>query len=137
MTNNNDTAGPPFLSLDAIPVPVQAQEPARAALAALQRYAWPGNIRELENEMQRIVIQGVEGAEIEPDDLSPALRRVKAPSGRDLPPDGTLREMMGDVERALLRRALAASGGNKTRAAEGLGITREGLHKKLAKLGMT
>ncbi len=36
MTNHNDTAGPPFLYLDAIPVPVRAEEPARAALAALQ-----------------------------------------------------------------------------------------------------
>jgi hypothetical protein len=36
MTNNNDTAGPPLLHLDAIPVPARAEEPARAALAALQ-----------------------------------------------------------------------------------------------------
>jgi DNA-binding NtrC family response regulator len=49
---------------------------------------------------------------------------------------GTLREMMDRVERRILTRTLAAHANNKTSAAKALGITREGLHKKLKSLGM-
>ena len=108
-----------------------------AALRVLSGYEWPGNVRELENEIQRVVIQASEGALVGPDLLSPAVRRARsaAPAAPEL--SGSLREMMADVERGLLGRALEEHGGNKTRAAEALGITREGLHKKLAKLGVS
>jgi Nif-specific regulatory protein len=49
---------------------------------------------------------------------------------------GTLREMMDRVEKRILARTLTAHGNNKTAAAKALGITREGLHKKLKGLGM-
>ena len=106
-------------------------EPARQVLSA---YDWPGNVRELENEVQRVVIQCADGAVVQPDDLSPAVRRsrVRAPDVPEL--SGSLREMLAEVERTLLAQALERWGGNKTRAAEALGITREGLHKKLGKL---
>jgi len=104
------------------------------AMSALERYRWPGNIRELENEVQRIVIQGVEGDQVEPHHLSPAVTGSPG-TAPDLPAlTGSLKEMMASVERSLLDRTLEAHGGNKTRAAKALGITREGLHKKLAKL---
>ena len=129
-----------------------------AAVAALQAHTWPGNIRELENEAQRLVIQALgepsPAAEATPADLSPAVRAAAGVAGiggsaggvggvglnaSGLPAEGsgTLKEMMEEVERALLRRTLTTTGGNKTRAAGLLGITREGLHKKLAKLGVT
>jgi Nif-specific regulatory protein len=106
------------------------------ALDALASYAWPGNIRELENEVQRLVIQAEPGCWIEVTDLSPRLRKVEGTLARIAPKKGTLKEMMDQVERWLLQEALRDHGGNKTRTAGTLGITREGLHKKLAKFGL-
>jgi transcriptional regulator with GAF, ATPase, and Fis domain len=106
------------------------------ALDGLTNYAWPGNIRELENEVQRLVIQAEPNHWIEATDLSPRLRKVEGTVNRIAPKKGTLREMMDQVERWLITEALRDHGGNKTRTAATLGITREGLHKKLAKFGV-
>jgi Nif-specific regulatory protein len=106
------------------------------AEAALASYAWPGNIRELENEVQRLVIQSEPGCWIEVTDLSPRLRKIEGTVAKVAPKKGTLREMMDQVERWLISEALREHGGNKTRTAVTLGITREGLHKKLDKLGL-
>ncbi|HVK89362.1 MAG TPA: sigma 54-interacting transcriptional regulator [Kofleriaceae bacterium] len=106
------------------------------ALDALSSYSWPGNIRELENEIQRIVIQAEPSHWIEVTDLSPRLRKIEGTVTRIAPKQGTLKEMMDQVERWLITEALRDHGGNKTRTAVTLGITREGLHKKLAKFGV-
>jgi Nif-specific regulatory protein len=106
------------------------------AVNQLTAYNWPGNIRELENEVQRLVIQVDEGGIIEPEHLSPRVRQVESLVGRIAPTRGTLKEMMEHVERWLLTRALKEHDNNKTQTAATLGITREGLHKKLSKYGM-
>jgi transcriptional regulator with GAF, ATPase, and Fis domain len=118
------------------------------ALELLCGYDWPGNVRELENEVQRAVIQADADRFITPELLSARMRQPGrasvAPSAEsDAPPDdeqedggGTLREMMDRVEKRLLIRILAAHGNNKTAAAKALGITREGLHKKLKGFGL-
>jgi Nif-specific regulatory protein len=106
------------------------------ALDALSSYAWPGNIRELENEIQRLVIQTESESWIELGELSPQIRKVEGTLSRIAPKKGTLREMMEQVERWLLTEALRENDNNKTRTAQVLGITREGLHKKLSKFGM-
>jgi Nif-specific regulatory protein len=106
------------------------------AIDALAAYHWPGNIRELENEIQRLVIQAESDSWIEVGDLSPRLRKVEGTLARIAPKKGTLKEMMTQVERWLLAEALRENEGNKTRTAQVLGITREGLHKKLSKFGM-
>ena len=106
------------------------------ALDALSSYNWPGNIRELENEIQRLVIQAETGHWIEITDLSPRLRKIEGTITRIAPKQGTLKEMMEQVERWLITEALRDHGGNKTKTAVTLGITREGLHKKLAKFGV-
>ncbi|HKE14602.1 MAG TPA: sigma 54-interacting transcriptional regulator [Kofleriaceae bacterium] len=106
------------------------------ALDALTSYAWPGNIRELENEIQRLVIQTESESWIEVGELSPQIRKVEGTLSRIAPKKGTLREMMEQVERWLLTEALRDNDNNKTRTAQVLGITREGLHKKLSKFGM-
>jgi Nif-specific regulatory protein len=106
------------------------------ALDALASYNWPGNIRELENEIQRLVIQAEPGHWIEITDLSPRLRKIEGTITKIAPQKGTLREMMDQVERWLITEALRDHGGNKTKTAVTLGITREGLHKKLAKFGV-
>ncbi|MFH2006788.1 MAG: sigma 54-interacting transcriptional regulator [bacterium] len=107
------------------------------ALDQIVTYAWPGNVRELENEVQRLVITCDEGGFLQPEHLSPRIRQVEGIVDRIGPRRGTLKEMMEQVERYLLREALREHDGNKTRTATTLGITREGLHKKLAKFGMT
>jgi transcriptional regulator with GAF, ATPase, and Fis domain len=106
------------------------------ALDALSSYNWPGNIRELENEVQRLVIQAEPGHWIEITDLSPRLRKIEGTVTRIAPQKGTLKEMMEQVERWLITEALREHGNNKTKTAVTLGITREGLHKKLAKFGV-
>ena len=106
------------------------------AMGQLQAYAWPGNIRELENETQRLVIQVDEGVWVRPEDLAPQIRKVESLVGRIAPKKGPLKDQMEEVERWLLTEALREHGGNKTKTAEALGITREGLHKKLSKYGL-
>jgi Nif-specific regulatory protein len=110
------------------------------ALSQMAAYNWPGNVRELENEVQRLVIQVDPEAFITPELLAPRMRQVEGvldKSGLGVrPAKGPLKDMMEEVERFLLMQALKEHGGNKTRTAETLGITREGLHKKLAKFGM-
>ncbi len=106
------------------------------ALDALSAYNWPGNIRELENEVQRLVIQAEPAHWIEITDLSPRLRKIEGTVTRIAPKQGTLKEMIEQVERWLITEALRDHGNNKTKTAASLGITREGLHKKLAKFGV-
>ncbi len=100
-------------------------------------YNWPGNIRELENEIQRLVIQADEGENLRPAHLSPQIRKVENLVERIAPPEGTLKEMIEHVEKWLLTEALQEHGNNKTQTAAALGITREGLHKKLSKYRLT
>ena len=106
------------------------------AMDLLVAYGWPGNVRELENEVQRLVIQGELDGWIEPEHLSPQLRKAEGVLTRIAPKQGTLKDMMDEIERHLLAEALRSHANNKTKTAETLGITREGLHKKLAKFGM-
>jgi Nif-specific regulatory protein len=106
------------------------------ALSQLSAYNWPGNVRELENEVQRLVIQVDPESFITPELLAPRMRQVEGVLDKITPQKGPLKDMMEEVERFLLVQALKEHGGNKTRTAETLGITREGLHKKLAKFGM-
>jgi Nif-specific regulatory protein len=106
------------------------------AMELLQSYDWPGNVRELQNEVQRLVIQIEAGGFVTPEFLSPRVRQVEGMIERVRPTKGTLKEMMDQVERWLLIEALREHGNNKTAAAKSLGITREGLHKKLRAFGL-
>ena len=106
------------------------------AMELLQGYDWPGNVRELQNEIQRLVIQIDPGGFVAPDMLSPRVRQVEGMIERVKPAKGTLKEMMDQLERWLLIEALREHGNNKTAAAKSLGITREGLHKKLRAFGL-
>ena len=104
------------------------------ALAALRAYDWPGNVRELQNEIQRMLIHGVGDIVTAQDVSSRILGRAQSQGA--LPSGGSLKEMMELIERRLLAKALDDHDNNKTRTAKALGITREGLHKKLARYGM-
>ena len=99
------------------------------ALDRMMEHAWPGNVRELEGVLERAVHamgpDGVLTAESVGDlgsGIAPPLVRERA---------GILRERKRALEVELIRAALDRSGGNKTRAARALGLTRQGLWKKL------
>jgi Nif-specific regulatory protein len=106
------------------------------AMELLMGYNWPGNVRELQNEVQRLVIQLEPGAFATPELLSPRIRQVEGLIMRAGVTKGTLKDMMDAVEKFFLLEALREHNNNKTNAAKALGITREGLHKKLRQYGI-
>jgi Nif-specific regulatory protein len=106
------------------------------AMELLTSYEWPGNVRELQNEIQRVVIETEPNSFVTQEVLSPRIRKIQGLVERAGTAKGPLREMMDSVERYLLEEALRDHGQNKTSAAKALGITREGLHKKLRQLGI-
>jgi len=105
----------------------------REALAMLERYAWPGNVRELRNVIERAVILE-EGPEVLPahlpDELKPGGRALDLEPGFRLPAGGI---MLEELEKDLIRQALDQARGNKTRAAELLGLTRDTLRYRVEK----
>jgi transcriptional regulator with GAF, ATPase, and Fis domain/tetratricopeptide (TPR) repeat protein len=102
-----------------------------AAMRALIDFDWPGNVRQLENELRRAAL--LSDGVIEPGHLSPELRGE--PVGLDVPAGG-LRETMRELERRLIEETLRESGFNVTRAAETLKIHRVLLHRKMRLLGI-
>jgi len=102
-------------------------------LAVLQGYDWPGNVRELENALERAVVMSP-AEEILPGAL-PGRISERAPQplvSASLPPNPTLEI----IERAYIHWVLQSEGGNKTRAAEVLGIDPSTLYRKLLRYGM-
>jgi len=93
------------------------------ALQVIRDYYWPGNVRELENVIQRLVVM-TEGELIDAPDL-PSLMRFSALRGTGL------HRSLAEVETEHIRNVLASVGGNKTKAAEILGIDRKTLRVKL------
>ncbi len=115
------------------------------ALACLAAYAWPGNIRELENVLERTILFA-EGPRIGVKDLPASLRgpegappaeaQLAAPSG----PPGPLKEIVKGqvqaIERDLIVRGLEVTGGNVTRTAKLLKISRKSLQTKMKEFGL-
>jgi transcriptional regulator with GAF, ATPase, and Fis domain len=119
--------------------PREGKHGCRLSLATghlLETYHWPGNVRELENEILRALMLTPTGQLITPASLSPKLADILEPIARGARPDESLREALERVEAWMLRRALANNNGRKARTAHKLGLTREGLYKKLKRLGI-
>jgi DNA-binding NtrC family response regulator len=103
-----------------------------AAMARLTAHPWPGNVRELRNTLERAITLRT-GDAIEPGDLPPAMV-VGAREG--LLPVGADQQLpLRDVERAYILMVLDQTGGNKSRAAEILGLDRKTLYRKLEEFG--
>jgi DNA-binding NtrC family response regulator len=102
------------------------------ALQMLEQYHWPGNVRELRNVMERAVIVS-RGDMIEPADLPHMATATPAQTGAD-GPLLTAGTTVDEAERQLIDITLAHTGGNKTRAAEMLGISLKTLHNKLNRM---
>ncbi|MBP9085883.1 MAG: sigma 54-interacting transcriptional regulator [Kofleriaceae bacterium] len=94
----------------------------------LLAYPWPGNVRELENEIERLLVLSGDAAEIDADLLSPRIRDYAAVAASEqLEAPKTLPEAVERLERKMIAEALVALRGNKTRAAQALGVSRRNL----------
>jgi DNA-binding NtrC family response regulator len=103
----------------------------RAALDALAAYAWPGNVRQLENEVRRALVLCDDTIQLE--HLGNDVRARSA--GEAARPDGlNLRRRVDALEVELVRIALRRTEGNQTRAAELLGVSRFCLQKMMKRL---
>jgi transcriptional regulator of acetoin/glycerol metabolism len=115
---------------------------------------WPGNVRQLCNEMQRVIARAEDGTLITTEHLSPELRHMSSPTtppGKVTPigagfggPSGTvplqdvtLADALAEVERRMIAEALRKHNGNISRAARELGLTRRGLYLKLERHAMS
>lgn len=112
-----------------------SKEISGAAIEILCRYDWPGNVRELENEIVRgIAVSGDDP--VMPHHLSARVRIGRNDESGETS-GATLRDIAADVERGAVAEALARYGGNRTRAARSLGLSRQGLTKKMKRLGLS
>jgi DNA-binding NtrC family response regulator len=102
------------------------------ALELLLSYSWPGNVRELENAVERGVVLG-HAEKLRPQDLPPQVHRRGDDQHPLVPAHLTLEEM----EKLAIVQALRLTGGNKSEAAERLGIHRTSLYDKMRRYGIT
>ncbi len=107
------------------------------ALAALKAYAFPGNVRELENILERALALS-SGELIALDDLmlDPADQGEASPVAQATPGGADLQDYLDLVERQVIEEALDKSGGNRTAAARALGVTFRSLRYRLERLGI-
>jgi two-component system response regulator HupR/HoxA len=125
---------------------------APATRSLLKAHRWPGNVRELQNEIERIWVLSGDEPTIAPEHLSRAIqegagsRAASTPPATphgELPPapaeeaDEPLQVSLERVERQIIERALAKQNGNRTRAAQALGVSRRNLIRKLQQLGLS
>jgi DNA-binding NtrC family response regulator len=109
------------------------REVSEDTMALLVKYDWPGNVRELENALERAAVLSPE-AVINPDALPERVRTAPTqPLIAEAPPTNPSMEV---IERAYILWVLQAEGGNKTRAAEVLGIDPSTLYRKLNRYGI-
>jgi len=111
-------------------------------LDVFSQYWWPGNVRQLKNEIQRAVALSAPGGTIEPAHLSPEIGTTRLPTS---PGSGSMRTSRSSpnlaaaveqVERDLIQAALDRADGNISESARALGLTRRGLYLKIRRLGL-
>jgi transcriptional regulator with PAS, ATPase and Fis domain/tetratricopeptide (TPR) repeat protein len=114
------------------------------ALDALIAFSWPGNVRQLKNEMERVTALAEDGVLILPEHLSPEILQPKPSFSTDMwqkfvdPNSGvTLTEAVDSLERYMIEQTLKRHDNNVSRAAKDLGLTRQGLILKKKRLGIS
>ncbi|MDQ7053095.1 MAG: helix-turn-helix domain-containing protein [candidate division KSB1 bacterium] len=105
-------------------------------LRILEHYDWPGNIRELENEVERWDAILQEGDLVQPEHLSPRIRRRSEESEAVAGMPKNLREAVDRLERKMIVQALNEARGNKSEVARRLGLSRLGLQRKMERLNI-
>jgi transcriptional regulator with PAS, ATPase and Fis domain len=104
-------------------------------LRALENYDWEGNVRELENVMERAVVL-CKGDSVTLRDIPEEVRGEKGPGDAFAIPTGTLTEILESMERQILVKTLERHNGSQTRTADDLGIKRTTLRYKMGKYGL-
>jgi DNA-binding NtrC family response regulator len=112
------------------PAPALSQ----GAMSVLTHYSWPGNVRELRNAIEHAVVLA-EGGILTPEQLPEAVTRAEPRPAAERA-GGPMKEHLAEIEQRSIEEALRAEGGNQTRAAKRLGISRRALIYKLAKYGI-
>jgi transcriptional regulator with GAF, ATPase, and Fis domain len=108
-----------------------------AAMRRLAGHGFPGNVRELENEITRAVALTPDGRAIDADSFSERLGAVPLDDGSgEAPRGGTLKGAVEAAERQAVEAAIARAGGTLSQAARDLGVTRPGLYKLMERLGL-
>ena len=125
------------------------------ARAALRSHPWPGNVREMQNEIERIWVLSGDELAIAPEHLSRNIAQAHAQRAAPLeahgpsqpeprlqergpePDEEPLNAVLERVERRTIERVLSKMAGNRTRAAQALGISRRNLLRKLELLGLS
>jgi DNA-binding NtrC family response regulator len=110
-----------------------------ATLDLFARYWWPGNVRQLRNEIQRAVAMSRPGGTVEPEHLSADLTAPAGFQGGNAERaiySGSLAAAVEQVERELIGSTLGRTGGNISETARALGLTRRGLYLKIRRLGL-
>jgi DNA-binding NtrC family response regulator/tetratricopeptide (TPR) repeat protein len=115
-----------------------------ATLDLFARYWWPGNVRQLRNEIQRAVAMSPPGGTIAPEHLSPdivapavtAASPAMVTAAPRIGPAGNLASAVEQVEREMIATTLARTSGNISETARVLGLTRRGLYLKMRRLGL-
>jgi transcriptional regulator with PAS, ATPase and Fis domain len=102
-------------------------------LNLFEDYHWPGNVRQLRSEVERLVALTPEGTVIGPEKCSRELLSVSPAAGRrdEIVSSLSIPDQVKSLEVKLIKKALVESNGNRVKAADALGITRQGLHKKM------
>src|SRR5262249_10628314 len=117
-----------FLSAEAITGPERRRISAEA-MALLTAYPWPGNVRELRNAIERAATLA-SSVEIRADDLPPRIRDT-AGTVTTLSDASARRLSLRELERAYILEVVRQAGGNRSRAAELLGLDRKTLYRRL------
>src|ERR1051325_3090968 len=127
-----------FLASHCALLKVEPKQFTPAAIDRLRSYPWPGNARQLENEIKRLVAS-VRGKTVDEEqlDLPVETQRTTAQETPTLYRGKTSGEVVEAIEQRMIEEALLKSGGNKAKAAEPLGLSRQGLLKKIKRLAIT
>lgn len=126
-----------FLSRTAAEKQIKPKILTKRALEKIFDYNWPGNIRELENEMERVTVLAGTESKITVDMLSARIREFGERSKvQGVRIQGKLRDALEELEREMIREGLKRTGWNKSRLAKELGISRAGLINKVEKYNL-
>ena len=110
----------------------------KECLALMFDHDWPGNVRQLENEIERLCVLSGDDLEIEADKLSPRIQKSGQLKVQDAinSSGGKLKDAVDELERQLIKEGLERNGWNKSKLATELGISRAGLIMKVEKYGL-